>query len=36
MEKLEFKQGQYVFRAGDGAGYLFLLIKVLNFSLVTK
>ena len=27
MEKLEFKQGQYVFRAGDGAGYLFLLIK---------
>ena len=28
MEKLDFKQGQYVFRAGDGAGYLFLLIKV--------
>ena len=27
MEKLDFKQGQYVFRAGDGAGYLFLLIK---------
>ena len=27
MEKLEFKQGQFVFRAGDGAGYLFLLIK---------
>ena len=27
MEKIDFKQGQYVFRAGDGAGYLFLLIK---------
>ena len=27
MEKLDFKQGQYVFRAGGGAGYLFLLIK---------
>ena len=27
MEKLDFKQWQYVFRAGDGAGYLFLLIK---------
>ena len=27
MEKLEFKQGQYVFKAGDQAGYLFLLVK---------
>ena len=27
MEKLEFNKGQYVFRAGDGAGFLFLLIK---------
>ena len=27
MEKLEFKQGQYVFRSGDQAGYLFLLVK---------
>ena len=27
MEKLEFKQGQYVFKAGDQAGYWFLLVK---------
>tara|TARA_B100000989_G_scaffold2508_1_gene1708 strand:- start:24384 stop:24737 length:354 start_codon:yes stop_codon:yes gene_type:complete len=27
MEKLEFNKGQFVFKAGDSAGYLFLLIK---------
>ena len=27
MEKLEFKKGQFVFKAGDQAGSLFLLIS---------
>ena len=36
MEKLDFKQGQYVFRAGDGAGYLFLLIKYNTTPVIKK